>query len=75
LKRCLISAGIMLVAGSYFTMKIASSSMFTGFNSTLFGLEIVILLGFMVALCAFIASIMTRQLNKKSVVERLRAFE
>lgn len=75
LKLCLISAGIMLTAGSYLTVTVASSSMFTGFNLILFALEFLLLLGFMSSLCAAISSIMTRQLNKKSVVERLRAFE
>jgi len=75
LKLCLISAGIMLAAGSYLTVTVASSSMFTGFNLTLFGLDYLILLGFMTVLCAVLASIMTRQLNKKSIVERLREFE
>ncbi|WP_324824770.1 ABC transporter permease [Sinanaerobacter sp. ZZT-01] len=75
LRLCLISAGIMLAAGSYLSVTMASSSMFTGFNPTLFGLNFLLLLVFMGALCATISSIMTRQLNKKSVVERLRAFE
>jgi ABC-type antimicrobial peptide transport system permease subunit len=75
LRLCLISAGIMLAAGSYLTVTVASSSMFTGFNLTLFGLDFLLLLGLMAALCAVLASVMTRQLNKKSVVERLRSFE
>lgn len=72
---CLISAGIMLAAGSYLTITVASSSMFTGFNATLFGLNFLLLFIFMAVLCATISSIMTRQLNKRSVVERLRSFE
>lgn len=75
LRLCFISGGIMLAAGSYLTVTVASSSMFTGFNLTLFGLNFLLLLCFMAALCATISSIMHRQLNKKSVVERLRAFE
>ena len=75
MRLCLISAGIMLAAGSYLTVTVASSSMFTGFNLTLFGLDFLLLLGLMAALCAVLASVMTRQLNKKSVVERLRSFE
>ncbi|MDU7337606.1 MAG: FtsX-like permease family protein [Clostridium sp.] len=75
MRLCLISAGIMLAAGSYLTVTVASSSMFTGFNPTLFGLSFLFLLTFMGTLCATISSIMTRQLNKKSVVERLRTFE
>lgn len=75
LRLCLISAGIMLVAGSYLTVTVASSSMFTGFNPTLFGINFLLLLIFMAALCATISFFMTRQLNKKSVVERLRSFE
>ncbi|MFA9464631.1 MAG: FtsX-like permease family protein [Velocimicrobium sp.] len=75
LKLCLISAGIMLTAGSYLTATVASSSMFAGFNLLLFALDFLLLLGFMLSLCAAISSIMTRQLNKKSVVEQLRSFE
>lgn len=75
MRLCLISVGIMLAAGSYLTVTVASSSMFTGFNPTLFGLSFLFLLTFMGTLCATISSIMTRQLNKKSVVERLRTFE
>ena len=75
LRLCLISAGIMLTAGSYLTVTVASSSMFTGFNLLLFALDFLLLLGFMSSLCAAISSIMTRQLNKKSIVERLRSFE
>lgn len=75
LRLCLISVGIMLAAGSYLSVTVASSSMFTGFNPTLFGLSFLLLLTFMVVLCATISSIMTRQLNKKSIVERLRTFE
>lgn len=74
LRLCLISAGIMLVAGSYLTVTVASSAMFTGFNPALFVLNFLLLFIFMVLLCATISSIMTRQLNKKSVVERLRSF-
>jgi ABC-type antimicrobial peptide transport system permease subunit len=75
LRLCLISAGIMLAAGSYLTVTVASSSMFTGFNPTLFVLNFLLLCIFMAVLCATISFIMTRQLNKKSVVERLRLFE
>lgn len=75
LRLCLISAGIMLAVGSYLTITVASSSMFTGFNATLFGLNFLLLFIFMAVLCATISSIMTRQLNKRSVVERLRSFE
>lgn len=75
LRLCIISGGIMLAAGSYLTVTVASSSMFTGFNPTLFGLNFLLLLCFMAVLCVIISSIINRQLNKKSVVERLRAFE
>lgn len=75
LRLCLISAGITLTAGSYLTMTVASFSMFTGFSLLLFALDFLLLLGFMYLLCAAISSIMTRQLNKKSVVERLRSLE
>ncbi len=75
LNLCFGSAVIILLAGCYFTMAIASSSMFTGFNGMLFGVNFFVLMVFMVALCAVLATIMTRQLNKKSVVERLREIE
>ena len=75
LRLCLISAGIMLLAGSYFTVMVTSSSMFTGFDLGLFGLNFLFLLIFMAVLCAILSFMMTRQLNKKSVVERLRSLE
>ena len=75
LKLCSMSVGIMFVVGGYLTVKVASSSSFTGFNSILFGAHFLLILLLMVGMCATIAFFMTRQLNKESVVERLRAFE
>ncbi|WP_414732830.1 ABC transporter permease [Acetobacterium carbinolicum] len=72
---CFSSAIIVLVAGCYITVAVASASMFTGFNKMLFGVSFFLLMAFMVVLCAVLATIMTRQLNKKSVVERLREIE
>lgn len=72
---CFSSAIIVLVAGCYITVAVASASMFTGFNGMLFGVSFFLLIAFMVVLCAVLATIMTRQLNKKSVVERLREIE
>lgn len=68
---CIVSAGISLLVGRYITMAVAASSMFTGFNHQLFVMHFIILLCFMIVLSAVLASIMTAQLNKKSVVERL----
>lgn len=72
---CFSSAIIILLAGGYITVAVASASMFTGFNKMLFGVSFLFLMAFMVALCAVLATIMTQQLNKKSVVERLREIE
>jgi ABC-type antimicrobial peptide transport system permease subunit len=72
---CFSSAIIVLVAGCYITVAVASASMFTGFNKMIFGVSFFLLMAFMVVLCAVLATIMTRQLNKKSVVERLREIE
>ncbi|WP_124067750.1 FtsX-like permease family protein [Clostridium sp. E02] len=72
---CSISAVIILLAGRYITMAVAASTMFTGFNDMIFVICFIILLCFMGALSAILASIMTVQLNKKSVVERLREIQ
>lgn len=68
LKLCSVSAGICLFAGSYITMIVASDSMFTGFNTKLFGVDFIILIIFMAILCAVLASVMTLHLNRKSLL-------
>lgn len=72
LNLCLISLGIISTAGCYITIKVASSTTFTGFNGILFVVSLFLIAMFIVVLCGALAFIMVHQFNKKTIVERLR---
>ncbi|MFT3983386.1 MAG: ABC transporter permease [Lachnospiraceae bacterium] len=72
---CLISSGIIVLAGRCITEFTAGSSTFTGFHENLFWTSFLLLILLMLGLCVLLASVMMRRLNRKSVVERLKDME
>ena len=68
----LTSVGLAAVFGSVITYQAAGIPTFTGFSLPAFVQAFALYLIFSVLLCAVMARILTRAMNRKSVVERLR---
>ncbi len=68
----LTSVGLAVVFGSVLTYQAAGSPTFTGFSFWDFAWAFAILLLFSLLLCAAMARILRKVMNRKSVVERLR---
>lgn len=68
----LISVGLAAVFGTFITYQAAGSPIFTGFSLSAFMQAFLLFLLFSVLLCAMMARILTKAMNRKSIVERLR---
>lgn len=68
----LTSVGLAAVFGSLFTYQAAGIPTFTGFSLPAFGQAFALFLVFSILLSAVMARVLTRVMNKKSIVERLR---
>ncbi len=68
----LTAVGLAAVFGSLITYQAAGYPTFTGFSLSAFMQAFVLFAVFSVILCAVMAAILTRVMNRKSVVERLR---
>ncbi|MBQ6995101.1 MAG: FtsX-like permease family protein [Lachnospiraceae bacterium] len=62
---------IILLAGRYVAVAIASSSTFTGFSENIFVKEAIGIVLFIIILSGGLACILTKWLNRKTIVERL----
>lgn len=66
------SVGTAAVFGSAVTYRAAANPTFTGFSLPAFVQAFILFLVFSVLLCAAMARVLTKVMNRKSVVERLR---
>lgn len=71
-KICLKSFVIMIPLGVCLTYLVASNVMFTGFSFIVFVESIIVIFAISIIICIILSSLITRELNKKTVVERLR---
>ena len=62
---------IILLAGRYVAVAIASSSTFTGFSENIFVKEAIGIVLFIIILSGGLACILTKWLNRTTIVERL----
>lgn len=72
---CGISVLFMLPIGAWLAEKVAENSLFTGFSLPVFGICALLVLLISLGTAAGVAVVMTRVLNRKSIVERLREAE
>ena len=67
-----LSVGLAAVFGTFITYLAAGMPTFTGFPLSAFMQAFLMFLLFSVLLCAVMARILTKAMNRKSIVERLR---
>ncbi|MBD5492196.1 MAG: ABC transporter permease [Lachnospiraceae bacterium] len=67
-----ISVGLAAIFGTLLTYLVAASPVFTGFSLLAFMQAFLIFLLFSIVLCMVMARILTKAMNRKSIVERLR---
>ena len=67
-----ISVGLAAVFGTLLTYLVAASPVFTGFSLLAFMQAFLLFLLFSIVLCMVMARILTKAMNRKSIVERLR---
>lgn len=75
LKFTSISIVLMLLLGGIMSHMVTQSPLFTGFNANLFVVSAVLLVLLVVGICVFMAWLLVKILNQKSIVERLREIE
>lgn len=75
MKYCGAALIIMVPVGAAAAYMLAQSPLFTGFNSSLFVMHVLITVAALLCICLVQALILTKVLNRKSVVERLREIE
>lgn len=75
LKFTSVSIVLMLVFGGIMSHLVTQNPLFTGFNARIFVLSAVLLVLLVIGICVFMAWILVKILNQKSIVERLREIE
>lgn len=74
-KLCIISILVMLPAGAWMAAQVAGNSTFTGFSVPAYAQAAALTLLMSMATAFLVAAVMTKVLNRKSIVERLREAE